>query len=136
MEQRSAAVSSAYYAVSNVGAEALFARKRDRNRYLRVRYEDAITDPVELGRQLSVLMDEPMDLQTVLPDGRHGVVHETHSAWGNPNRFETGPVTLRLDEAWRDAPVTRERRIVELLNGPLLRHYGYTGTSHGTPASS
>ena len=29
--------------------------------------------------------------------GRHGVVHETHSAWGNPNRFETGPVTLRLD---------------------------------------
>jgi hypothetical protein len=128
MEQRSAAVSSAYYAVSNVAAEALFAR--DRDRYLRVRYEDAIADPIALGDDLSALMGEPMDLRAVLPDGHRGVVRETHSAWGNPNRFETGPVTLRLDAAWRDAPPTRERRIVEALNGPLLRHYGYTGVRH------
>jgi hypothetical protein len=134
MEQRSAAVSSTYYAVSNVAAEALLRG----GPYARVRYEEAVADPAALGRIAGELMDEPMDLTTVLPDGRHGDVQGTHSCWGNPNRFETGPVTLRLDDAWVGQLEPRPRRTVEVLNGPLLRRYGYPrdGVNHGEAPGS
>ena len=121
MEQRSSAVSATYYAVSNAAAELLLASAN----YRRVRYEDAIADPLAFGRVVGELMDESLDLSSVLPDGRSGTVHETHSAWGNPNRFETGAITLRLDDAWRERATPRNARVVEVLNGPFLRRYGY-----------
>jgi hypothetical protein len=49
----------------------------------------------------------------------------THSVKGNPNRFRTGIVDLRLDDEWRHAMRPSERRLVTTLTLPLLRRYGY-----------
>ncbi|MEX2275784.1 MAG: sulfotransferase domain-containing protein [Actinomycetota bacterium] len=49
----------------------------------------------------------------------------THTVAGNPMRFETGPLALRLDEAWRQELPRGDLRGVELVTWPLLRRYGY-----------
>ena len=38
---------------------------------------------------------------------------------------QTGRLTLRLDESWRDALSPRLQRTIRLVAGPLMRHYGY-----------
>jgi hypothetical protein len=123
MEVRRPSVSAAYYAVSNAATELLWARRTDR--YLRVRYEDFITDPAAVGDRLSALTGETIDLRAALPDGRHGRVDATHSAWGNPNRFDTGPVELRPDNEWKRRMRASDRLVVTALNSPFLPRYDY-----------
>jgi hypothetical protein len=50
-----------------------------------------------------------------------------HTVAGNPVRMQSGPVTLRVDDAWRGAMSARDRRLVTLLTFPLLARYGYAG---------
>jgi hypothetical protein len=123
MERRSAALSAVHYAVSNGATEVLWARRP--GRYLRVRYEDLVTDPIAVGDAIAALVGEPLDLRAVLPDGHRGVVGPTHSAWGNPNRFETGAIEVRPDEVWRTALPRRARAVVTALDAPFLVRYGY-----------
>jgi hypothetical protein len=132
MEVRSPAVSSAYYGVSNLATEMMWSRRR--SRYLRVRYEDFVTDPYAVGDQIARLVDEPVDLRPILPDGHTGVVATTHSAWGNPNRFDHGPVHLRPDDEWTTAMKRWPRAVVTALNGPFVARYGYRhALRHPTP---
>lgn len=50
-----------------------------------------------------------------------------HTVHGNPVRFSTGSVELRLDDEWsRKLPPT-VRRIMTVLTFPLLFKYGYLG---------
>jgi hypothetical protein len=48
-----------------------------------------------------------------------------HTASGNPMRFTTGPVPIRLDDKWRSAMLPSNRRTVTALTFPLLQRYGY-----------
>ena len=51
----------------------------------------------------------------------------THSVCGNPVRFRTGKLPIKLDDQWRREMSRRDRLAVTLLAWPLLRLYGYTG---------
>ena len=85
-----------------------------------------MTDAPGVGDRIADLVGEAIDLRTSLPDGRRGVVHGTHSAWGNPNRFDTGAIELRPDDEWVRRMRASDRRVVTALNGPFLPHYGYS----------
>ena len=50
---------------------------------------------------------------------------QSHTVDGNPMRFATGPLTIRVDEEWRSRMGERDRAIVSTLTAPLLHHYGY-----------
>jgi hypothetical protein len=41
--------------------------------------------------------------------------------------MQSGPLRLRLDDAWRAGMPARDRRLVTLLTFPLLARYGYAG---------
>lgn len=93
-----------------------------------LRYEDLLAAPVETTRQLAVFLGLPVDKITefltstqVLVGGR------THQIAGNPMRFNTGPVALRRDDAWRDELPAADRRLVTALTAPLMGRYGYLG---------
>jgi len=49
----------------------------------------------------------------------------THTVAGNPMRFDSGRLELRLDEAWRRELPAGDALGVELVTWPLLRRYGY-----------
>jgi hypothetical protein len=132
MDVRSPAVSATYYGVSNVATELMWARHQDR--YLRVRYEDFVLQPIEVVDRIAEFVGEPLDLRGVLPDGRRGEIAGTHSAWGNPNRFDTGTIELRPDDEWVDRMDSRARRAIEVLNAPFISHYGYSFKHRSAPA--
>ena len=82
---------------------------------LRVRYESFVRDPraILTAIALSFVTSEKIEL---------GV---DHTAAGNPMRFKTGTLPLRVDEAWREHLAPRDRRVVTAIAWPLLRRYGY-----------
>lgn len=56
------------------------------------------------------------------------MLHPNHIVAGNPSRFTTGSVTLRVDDEWRSRLPRRDQLLVQLATGPLMMRYGY-GTS-------
>lgn len=125
MERRGAVSAAVYYDVSNVAADALWAREVDR--YLRVRYEDLVDDPegvlTRIGAFVDLDLDPEVAMGRVAADDGGGV--SGHAAWGNPNRFATGPVVLRNDDEWQRLADPGLRTWTARLAGPVARRYGY-----------
>lgn len=120
MEQYGAAQSSLIWNVWNSVIEALWRR---RGRYLRVRYEDFVREPGATLERILALLREKDPLSFV--NGRQVELAPTHNLSGNPNRFETGRVELKLDEEWRTKLKKQDRSLVTALTAPLLVKYGY-----------
>jgi hypothetical protein len=113
--------SSALWDAWNASAEALWRRTPDK--YLRLRYEDFVTDPrASLERTLG-LVGETTELP--LAGEREVKLGVSHTVSGNPNRFETGAVELRPDREWISKMNPRDRTLVTALTLPLLSRYGY-----------
>ncbi len=105
----------------NASAEGLW---RNSNRYLRLRYEDFVTNPREsFGRILKHIGEEGSEVPLV--GEREIKLGVSHTVSGNPNRFETGSVELKADEEWKSKMETRDRTLVTALTSPLLARYGY-----------
>lgn len=112
------------------GALQMLARRG--TQVLRVRYEDLVESVEQTMLMLARFAGVPAgdaDLSFLGADGdgRSAVLHEAHTASGNPMRFTTGKVTIRGDERWRTALPEAQRRTVTVMTLPLLTHYGYVG---------
>jgi sulfotransferase family protein len=95
---------------------------------LRLRYESLATDPrAEVLRITRFALSPDPDLAHIrdgeadLPAG--------HLVAGNRMRLVQGPVTIRPDDGWRSNLPPVQRRLVTLLAWPMLRLYGYVGTT-------
>lgn len=111
-------------------AMALLARRG--TPVLRVRYEDLVAAPEQTMLALAAFAGlragaSALDFIGTEGDSRFAVLHEAHTASGNPMRFATGKVGIRGDERWRTAMPDADRRTVTGMTLPLLKHYGYLG---------
>jgi hypothetical protein len=102
--------------------ELLWARRRDR--YLRLRYEDFATRPRETIDRILAFVGEPREELPFLTE-REVQLDDTHSVEGNPSRFRTGRVEVRLDDQWLTRREFRGRRAVGALTLPLRLRYRY-----------
>ncbi|MGH2751089.1 MAG: sulfotransferase [Actinomycetota bacterium] len=107
----------------NVTAEAI-RRRVGRDRYLFVRYEDLITGPRDALESIVKMVEE---WPARLPVNENGAVKLTrnHTAGGNPGRFHTGPVPLRLDDEWVALQPRSQRLVATTIAMPLLHRYRY-----------
>lgn len=96
----------------------------ERERYLRLRYEDFAADPAAaLERVLRLAGEGGARLPLV---GDHAVeLASNHTVSGNPSRFETGRVAIRPDEEWRTRMPRAQRLAVTAATAPFLRAFGY-----------
>jgi len=93
-------------------------------RYLRVRYEDLISDPRREVLRCAAFMGVDPGQLPFLSDA--GVVISTqHSVAGNPARLASGQLALTLDDEWEQAMCQRHRRQVLARTWPLMATYGY-----------
>jgi hypothetical protein len=95
-----------------------------------VRYEDLVAAPeVTLARiaAFSGLAVGDHELGFVGSDGksRWADLGVAHTASGNPMRFATGRIPIRIDDEWRTAMSAAQRATVTAVTLPLLMHYGY-----------
>jgi hypothetical protein len=94
-----------------------------------LRYERLVETPArELLRGLAGAL--PVAAHEALASGGDDAeftVGVQHTVAGNPVRMQSGPLRLRVDDAWRGAMSARDRRLVTLLTFPMLARYGYAG---------
>lgn len=93
---------------------------------LHVSYEQLVRRPTPSMQRILRFaghVEREGDLGFLGPEGAELGVG--HSVAGNPMRFTSGPVQLRLDEAWRERMSPRDRTIVSGMTWPLLHRYGY-----------
>jgi hypothetical protein len=132
MQRQSPSKSAALWTLWNGAAEALWSRQRDR--YLRMRYEDVIAEPRAAFARMLALVGEPADGLPLV--GEHEVeLGTTHGVAGNPSRFTTGTVALRADTEWRRRMRARDRAVVDAISWPLLFRHGYAGSGGPPPRS-
>ena len=120
MHRHSPAKSAALWDSWNAATEALW---RD-GKYLRLRYEDFVSDPRGSFERVLDLVGEP-GAELPLASQSEVKLGVSHTVSGNPNRFDTGAVKLRLDQAWRKGMSPRDRNLVSALTLPLMVRYRY-----------
>jgi hypothetical protein len=121
MHRKTPAQSAVLWDAWNAAAEALWRHTPER--YLRLRYEDFVTQPRASFERILKLLGE--NAEPPLASEREVRLGVSHTVSGNPNRFDTGAVELRSDEAWNKEMQPKDRAMVTGLTLPLLLRYGY-----------
>lgn len=132
--RRSPAKAALRWAQVNASFDVLAARGV---RTARARYERVVASPREELRRIAAFAGVRVgdDDLAFVGDAAIELVPD-HLVAGNRMRLESGTVALRADEAWREGLGERERRLVTALTWPLLRRYGYTGSSRASAGSA
>jgi hypothetical protein len=78
-----------------------------------------------MERILDLVGERKADLSFI----KQGLVEldTNHTVSGNPSRFQTGSIELRLDGEWKEKMKRSDKAIVTILTWPLLLRYGYLG---------
>lgn len=105
----------------NVTVEYLWGRS---GRYCRVRYEDLVSEPKKVLKQIAESVGEEVRLD-YFDDECTATLEPTHLVAGNPSRFQNGKTHLRLDEQWRSALPLGGKLLATASSFPLLVRYGY-----------
>lgn len=116
--------------MQNLATEAFWRSSPER--YLMLRYEDFINQPLDkIKGILDLIEEEPSDLPFI---GHHKVdLGKIHSVSGNPIRFQNGHVDLRLDGQWMSKMKITHRNLISFLTSPLLKRYNYDFRIRMTP---
>lgn len=119
-------ISSLLWDVWNISMEVL-ARKTGA-KYMNLRYEDFVDQPQQTIRRIANLVQETPQQLPFMAD--HSVeLGIQHTVVGNPNRFQTGTIGIRLDDEWKTRMKRSDRVAVNTLTWPLLLRYGYRARS-------
>ena len=132
MHREGAIESAARWAAVNHFARRIGSRPSAR--YTVVRYEDFVAAPrVTLERLAAFSGLDDADLP--LTDDGKLVVRSGHTVWGNRNRFASGGVALKADDAWRTEGSRRTIWLSTAVTAPWLRTYGYPLRARGSATS-
>jgi len=103
------------------------------DRYLRLRYEDLADDPAAAIEQIAAFTG--VDLAPPFTGAREVATATVHTVAGNADRMRSGPLTIRLDDAWTTELPARSRGLVTGLTLPLLARYRYPASPSRPPTS-
>lgn len=87
-----------------------------------IRYEDLATDPARVVGSILQHLNTAAQLDL---DGNRAWLRASHTISGNPMRFQSGQIEIRLDDRWRTEMRRRDQALVTTLTYPLLRRYRY-----------
>ena len=90
--------------------------------YLRIRFSDFIEDPIQTLDNIAAFIDEKgMTIPKI--ESNKIILNPTHSTNGSPSRFNTGSISLEMDEDWLKKMPLRNRLIVGFLTWPMMKRY-------------
>jgi hypothetical protein len=101
-------------------------RQRSFATYQLLRYEDLIQDPCGQLKKIAATVGDEWNGCEIGTDGK---VHlqVSHTASGNPSRFQSGEIELRPDDEWVSSMRPGKKHLVSLLTAAGLARYGYLG---------
>lgn len=107
----------------NITAEMFL--NRTSTRHMALRYEDFVRAPQTSFQSIINLLGEKVVNLPFVGMDTVELNKVNHSVFGNPVRFQNGPVKLRLDNKWQTKMNKRQKLSVLALTWPLLLKYGY-----------
>jgi hypothetical protein len=121
MFQRRPTVSAVDWILQNLSVDVVRSLSNERGYTLR--YEDFAARPATVTGELATMMgkDYVADNHSASDAADLSRVH----IFGNPARFNTGNVAIRLDNEWRTSMPLRSRVLVTAITSPFLGRYGY-----------
>ena len=108
----------------NLTISSLVRRAVTAPRYRLVQYEELVADPQRIVHELVSFVGETVESSQLL-QGQHVQMPVTHTASGNPNRFKSGEVRIKLDDEWKRELRPWKRSRVTALASPMLAVAGY-----------
>lgn len=93
-------------------------------RWMRLTYEGFAAEPRAMTLEILNLID-PLIREPEFVDDHSVRIETTHSVEGNPNRFETGVIKIKPDDAWIASQSMQSRFVSTLVSLPRLRRYRY-----------
>ena len=123
MRVEGAASSAVRWMRRNLHSEAVRRRYPSESSLL-VRYEDFVAHPRRTLEEIARMIGEQPGEFPFLDD-KTAVLRTNHSVSGNPSRFETGSVSLKIDGEWLRAQRAKDKLTTTALTWPLLLRYGY-----------
>ena len=90
-----------------------------------LRYEDFVDRPQAQTRRLLALAGLGADELPWFVGDRTVELHPDHTVAGNPLRFSTGPLEIRVDEEWRRSMPAARQTLVAALTFPWSIVYRY-----------
>jgi len=92
--------------------------------YIRVLYEDFVRKPQITLNAVAEFLDVPqVKFEGLVTEDNVAQMSVHHTVSGNPSRFNTGDVEIRLDDRWRKEMPNMRKRLVTFLTWPLLKYY-------------
>jgi sulfotransferase family protein len=107
------------------GTIHLLVRRWLGHRYMLLRYEEFARDPAGALNRITTMVEGRARSPSGFLDGTRAKLGPNHTAVGNRNRFVSGEITIRCDEAWRERMGTKDKLLATLPSLPLLTAYGY-----------
>jgi LPS sulfotransferase NodH len=117
---RTTAAAAVEWTANNAAIEAVV--RRTGVRYVRVRYEDLVDEPVRTLASIADVVGAELDVPIA---GSTATIAPNHTVAGNPSRFRTGSISLQRDDEWRARLSPADRRLTTAVTLPLLRRYRY-----------
>ena len=114
--------SSMLWDIRNFATE--FSWGKSLKSYTKIRYEDFVDNPKKTITKILKIVGEETSRLPFESDNEIEL-KKNHTVWGNPSRFNTGVVKLKLDEEWRTKMKSSDKLITTFLTFPLLLRYGY-----------
>jgi hypothetical protein len=120
--QQGLALTAVAWNLKNAFISSAMAKRDDS---ILLRYEDFMAAPSEALHRVVRFVD-PAQFPPPIQGGRLEIGTQ-HTLGGNPVKFRTGPVQLRLDDEWQSMMDQRHRILVTGLTWPMIAAYGYLG---------
>jgi hypothetical protein len=92
--------------------------------YMRMRYEDFVTNPAKTLAEISNFLGESPENANIV-NGRTVQFNVNHTVAGNPFRFKTGEIDIKLDSQWLDEMKRKDKWLITLWTFLWLRRYHY-----------
>jgi len=109
--------------VQNFAIEAFW--KKLGERYIRIHYEDFCNHPEDSVSRIMEMLKEDKTGSPFIGQRCVKLDQNTHTAAGNPVRFDSGEVEIKPDMAWRKGLDNRIKAYIKCLTWPYFFKYGY-----------
>lgn len=120
--------SSVYWDIQNYATEIFWEQYKDR--YLRIYYEDFASNTKETVFKIVDMVKEKMSGLRFVSHQNVFLDKNTHTAAGNPVRFNSGVVEIKPDLVWTKEMANNKQILTKLFTWPLFHKYRYHRLCH------
>jgi len=99
---------------------------RGMDNYKRIRYEDLIKRPKSVLSDIFSFLTIDNKVDKIMIEDDTAYLGTNHTVAGNPVRFRTGKMKLKLDEEWKTKMKNSDKFLVSLLTFPVLKYFNYS----------